>query len=90
MGAIMRVVSSAEAQRHLDQLIEDVAQDSDYTIITRPDAPHAVLMSLDVFNGLMETAHLLRTPANAAHLEASLAEFRAAETVQRPLNERDD
>jgi antitoxin YefM len=29
-------------------------------------------MSLDQFNGLMETVHLLKSPANAAHLEKSI------------------
>jgi antitoxin YefM len=29
-------------------------------------------MSLDTYNSLMETVHLLRSPANAAHLQRSL------------------
>ena len=41
---------------------------SDYTIITRRDADDAVVMSLDYFNSLLETVHLLKSPANAAHL----------------------
>ncbi len=83
----MRVVTYAEAEQGLDKLIDAVAEDSDYTIIARPEAPHAVIMSLDMFNGLMETAHLLRSPANVAHLETSLAELRAGIVVQRPLIE---
>ncbi|WP_414549406.1 type II toxin-antitoxin system Phd/YefM family antitoxin [Anabaena sp. CCY 0017] len=42
-------------------------------IITRRDADDAVVMSLEFFNSLMETVHLLKSPANAAHLERSIA-----------------
>lgn len=35
-------------------------------------AKGAVVMSLDTYNSLMETVHLLRYPANAAHLLRSL------------------
>jgi antitoxin YefM len=35
-------------------------------------APDAVVMSLNTFNGLMETVHLLKSPANAAHLARSV------------------
>ena len=43
----------------------------------------AVVMSLDTFNGLMETVHLLKSPANAAHLARSIAQYRQGEVVQR-------
>lgn len=44
-------------------------------MISRRDAPNAVLLSLDSFNGLMETVHLLKSPANAARLARSLAQM---------------
>ncbi len=44
-------------------------------------------MSLDSFNSLMETVHLLRSPANAAHLARSLAQYRGGETLERDLME---
>jgi antitoxin YefM len=50
--------------------------DADYTIISRRDADDAVVMSLDHFNGLMETVHLLKSPANAAHLSKSIKQYR--------------
>jgi len=35
-------------------VIDQVIADADYTVITRRDAPDAVLMSLDTFNALLE------------------------------------
>ena len=42
-------------------------------------------MSLDYYNGLMETVHLLRSPANAAHLAESIDRYNAGKAVERDL-----
>jgi antitoxin YefM len=57
-------------------LIDQVSDDADYTVITRRDAADAVVMSLNTFNSLMETVHLLKAPANAAHLARSIEQYR--------------
>ena len=66
-------------------MIDQVIADADYTVIARRDAPDAVVMSLDTFNGLMETVHLLKSPANAAHLARSIEQYRKGEVRQRGL-----
>ncbi|BAU76530.1 type II toxin-antitoxin system Phd/YefM family antitoxin [Metapseudomonas furukawaii] len=81
----MRVVNFTDARNNLKKVIDDVVDDSDFTIISRRDAPDAVLLSLDSFNSLMETVHLLKSPANAAHLARSLAQMEADNTVVRDL-----
>ncbi|MGQ7817377.1 type II toxin-antitoxin system Phd/YefM family antitoxin [Metapseudomonas furukawaii] len=81
----MRVVNFTDARNNLKKVIDDVVDDSDFTIISRRDAPDAVLLSLDSFNSLMETVHLLKSPANAAHLARSLAQMEAGKTVVRDL-----
>lgn len=72
----MRIVNLSEARNSLKKLIDQVVDDADFTIIARRDAPDAVMMSRDTFNGLMETAYLLKTPANAAHLARSIKQYR--------------
>ncbi|ATD07098.1 hypothetical protein PPIS_a2072 [Pseudoalteromonas piscicida] len=42
-------------------------------------------MSLDYYNSLMETVHLLRSPQNAEHLNRSIAQYRAGKTTTREL-----
>ncbi|MEQ1888899.1 MAG: type II toxin-antitoxin system prevent-host-death family antitoxin [Alphaproteobacteria bacterium] len=83
----MRVVNFSEARSGLKKLIDQVVNDADFTIIARRDAPDAVVMSLDTFNGLMETAYLLKTPANAAHLARSIRQFRQGKQVERNLDD---
>jgi antitoxin YefM len=45
----------------------------------------AVVMSLDQFNSLMETVHLLTSPANASHLAKSIKQYQSGKTVERDL-----
>lgn len=81
----MRVVTFSEARNSLKTVINQVIDDADYTVITRRDAPDAVVMSLDTFNSLMETVYLLKSPANAAHLAQSIAQHRQGQTVEKAL-----
>lgn len=81
----MKVVSFSEARNNLKAVLDQVAEDADYTIIARRDAADSVVMSLDTFNSLLETVHLLKSPANAAHLERSIAQFKQGKVVERNL-----
>jgi len=76
----MKVVNFSEARNHLKSVLDQVVNDADYTIISRRDSEDAVVMSLDQFNGLMETVHLLKSPANAIHLERSIKQYRSGKT----------
>ena len=73
----MRTISFSEARNRLKQVIDQVVDDADVAVITRRDAPDAVVMSLETFNSWQETVHLLKTPANAAHLAKSIKQLRA-------------
>ena len=81
----MNIVSFSETRNNLKAVLDRVVEDTDYTIITRRDAEDAVVMSLEFFNSLLETVHLLKSPANAAHLERSIAQFKQGKVVERNL-----
>ena len=81
----MRVISFSEARKHLKSVLDTVNDDANATIVTRRDADDAVVMSLDYYNSLMETVYLLKSPANAAHLAESIAQYRAGKTAIRHL-----
>ncbi|MDB5757573.1 MAG: YefM antitoxin [Burkholderia sp.] len=81
----MNIVNFSDARNNLKDVIDRVVQDADVTVITRRDAPDAVLMSLDQYNSLLETVHLLSSHANAAHLARSLSELRAGQDQPRDL-----
>ncbi|WP_108649853.1 type II toxin-antitoxin system Phd/YefM family antitoxin [Dongshaea marina] len=81
----MRVVSYTDARGNLKQVLDNVVEDADYTVITRRNADDAVVMSLESFNSLMETVHLLKSPANASHLERSLAQYKSGQAKVKDL-----
>jgi antitoxin YefM len=81
----MNIVSFSEARTNLKQVCDRVVDDADHTIITRRDAEDVVVMSLESFNSLLETVHLLKSPANAAHLALSIEQFRQGQVKERAL-----
>lgn len=81
----MRIVSFSEARNSLKAVLDSVINDADTTIITRRDSEDAVVMSLDYYNSLMETVHLLRSPANAEHLNRSIEQYKDGKTSRREL-----
>ena len=83
----MRIISFSEARNNLKKVIDRVVDDADVAVISRRDSPDAVVMSLETFNSWMETVHLLKTPANAAHLDKSIQQLRKGKTRMRALVE---
>lgn len=81
----MKIVSFTEARNNLKAVLDTVIEDADTTVITRRDAEDAVVMSLDYYNSLMETVHLLRSPANVEHLSRSIAQYKAGQVTARAL-----
>ncbi|MEM7553423.1 MAG: type II toxin-antitoxin system prevent-host-death family antitoxin [Cyanobacteria bacterium P01_A01_bin.84] len=81
----MRVITFSEARNKLKAILDQVVNDADYTIITRRDADDAVVMSLEYFNSLLETVYLLKSPANAAHLERSINQYKQGQIVEKSL-----
>ena len=81
----MKIVSFTEARNGLKAVLDSVVNDADTTVITRRDSEDAVVMSLDYYNSLMETVHLLRSPNNAAHLNRSIAQYRAGKVTARDI-----
>jgi antitoxin YefM len=79
----MRVVTFSEARNKLKVILDQVVNDADYTVITRRDADDAVVMSLEYFNSLLETVYLLKSPANAAHLERSIAQYKQGQVIEQ-------
>ena len=77
----MQVVLFTEARNNLKTILNQVIEDTDCILITRDDAEDTVVMSPDYYNSLMETLHLLNTPANAAHLQKSIKQFRQGKAM---------
>jgi len=81
----MKIVSFTEARNSLKAVLDSVVNDADTAVITRRDSEDAVVMSLDYYNSLMETVYLLRSPANAEHLNRSIEQFKVGKVTCRDL-----
>jgi len=86
----MRVISFSQARNTLKSVLDNVVNDAECTIITRRNAEDAVVMSLDSYNSLMETVHLLKSPANAAHLAESIDQYKSGKTMVRDIQDTDE
>lgn len=69
----MAHVSYSELRNNLASYMDDVCDNRAPLFVTRQNARSVVLMSEDDYDGLMETVHLLKSPANSARLLKSIA-----------------
>lgn len=81
----MQTISFSDACDNLKNVLDRVAHDKSTARITRRNGEDAVVMSLDTYNSLTETLHLLKTPANAAHLQRSIAQYQSGQTAPQEL-----
>lgn len=79
----MKIVSLNEARKDLKEVLDSVIKDADTTVITRSGSEDVVVMPLSYYNSLMETVHLLRSPANTEHLNKSIAQYKEGKAKQR-------
>lgn len=78
-------ITATEARRNLFPLIQKVNDDRLAVTITSKRGD-AVLLSRADYDALEETAHLLRSPANALHLLESLAQARGDRREEHDLD----
>lgn len=68
MPNITDAISITEARANLKQVIDSVIDDHAPVAITRRGAGAAVVVSMEDWNGMLETIHLLSNPDSAARL----------------------
>ena len=84
---VMDAISYTAARANLAKTMEKVCNDHSPVIITRKRETPVVMVSLEDYQAMEETAYLLRSPANARHLLESIAELEAGKGAQRELIE---
>lgn len=83
----MDAISYTAARANLAKTMEKVCNDHSPVIITRKSEPPVVMVSLEDYQAMEETAYLLRSPANARHLLESISELETGKGTQRDLLE---
>ena len=83
--AHMDTLTYSEARSKLANTMDKVCDDHAPIIITRKNSQSVVMMSLDDYQALEETAYLLRSPKNAKRLIESISELKSGGGTLRKL-----
>jgi antitoxin YefM len=83
----MRALPYSTARKKLVEIMEHVCDNHEPVIITRKGSRSVVIMSLEDYNAIEETAYLLRNPTNAANLRESIKQYEKGEFQTRKLLE---
>jgi antitoxin YefM len=87
MEGCMAHVSYSELRNNLASYMDQVCDDRAPLVVTRQNARSVVLISEEDYEGLMETVHLLKSPANAARLLRSIKEADQGKLTERGMVE---
>lgn len=79
----MAHVSYTDLRNNLAKYMDEVCDNREVLHVTRQNARPVVMVSAEEFEGMMETLHLLRSPANAARLLRSIGEATKGKLTKR-------
>lgn len=77
----MGTISVTDARTRLPELVEDVASHLSEYVITKHGRAHAVLLSAEEHDSLLETLEILSDSATTTRIRTSLEELARGETV---------
>jgi antitoxin YefM len=83
----MIAANYTEFRTGLKKYLDDVEKNNETLIIKRGTGKGTVLISLDEYNSLVETMHLLSSKANADRLYESINQMKAGKIVRKKLIE---
>ena len=83
----MDSISYTAARANLAKTMDRVCENHEPVIITRAGETSVVMLSLEDYNSLEETAYLLRSPRNAKRLLEAISELEQGRGTERELAE---
>lgn len=89
LGENMEAITYSHTRQHLAEIMNKVGDDRAPVLITRQTGNPVVMMSLDDFNALEETAYLMRSPRNAKRLMESIEQLANNGGTKRELIDAD-
>lgn len=75
------------ARKNLVKTMERVCDEHEPIIITRKNARSVVMLSIEDYNSIQETAYLLRSPANSENLRDSIKQYEQGKYQYRDIIE---
>jgi antitoxin YefM len=82
----MRTITYTAARENLADTMQRVCEDHDPVVITRRRDQAVVMMSMEDYLSLEETAYLLRSPKNAKRLREAIDQLRSGEGSEHDLS----
>ena len=83
----MKTMTYSESRANYAATLDAVVNDREEVVITRAGHDPVVIVALDEYESLRETAYLLRSPENARRLLASITRLEHGEGIERDLAE---
>jgi antitoxin YefM len=83
----MEAITFTAARQNISKTMEKVCRDHAPMIITRKSSESVVIMSLEDYEALEETAYLLRSPKNTRRLIESIAQLEKSKGNEKELSE---
>ena len=81
----MIAANYTEFRTDLKKYLDQVEEEQETLIIKRGSGRGAVLISLDEYNSIMETVHLLSSKSNADRLYESIRQMKEGQVVHQDL-----
>lgn len=81
----MKTITFSESRAKYAQTLDAVINDREEVVVTRVGHEPVVIVSLEDYESLKETAYLLRSPTNAARLIRSIERLEAGEGVEHAI-----
>ena len=83
-------ITYTHARARLASLIDEVSKNREVVIIQRRGSEDVAMIAADELTGILETAHLLRSPANAERLLSALERVRKRTGTPQTIDELRD
>ncbi len=81
----MKAITYTSARQNLARIMDKVCDDRSPIIVTRKSSNSVVIMSLEDYESLEETAYLLRSPKNTKRLLESIAQLENGKGPEKEL-----
>ena len=83
----MDVMTFSDARARFKSMMDRVLKDKQEVMVTRRNSEAVVVVSLDTWNSINETLHLLSTPTNARRMRDAIAQLDVGDGTERVLVE---
>jgi antitoxin YefM len=83
----MIAANFSEFRTNLKSYLDNVEDNNEILIVKRKTGKGTVMISLDEYNSIMETVHLLSSKANADRLYESIQQMKSGEKFTKDLIE---